>query len=141
MRQLFPVVLTVALAACGANVEVEFDVTVQSVDTVQTPDGPQVECDVVIIATAIGDSGEFGRFGEADFTFRSIASGATLGTESVSSAFMSTQFNSQVIESGTTLESRTLQRPAAEGFHWDFVFFYRDPGGARSSVESSARCG
>ena len=141
MKRSSLIVLTMLMSACGANVDVDFEVTVQNVDTVQAQDGPQVVCDVVVTATAVGDNGEFARFGEADFTFRSLASGATLRTESVSSAFMSTQFNSQVIESGESRQSRVLQRPAEEGFHWDIVFFYRNPAGARSSAEATARCG
>ena len=135
------IVLVVILSACSANVDLDFDVAVQNVDTVQGPDGPQVVCTVVVTATAVGNGGQFARFGEAQFTFRSLASGETLSSEAVSSAFMSTQFNSQVIESGNSLQSRALQRPASEGFHWDFVFFYRNPAGSRSSVEATARCG
>ncbi|MDG2283251.1 MAG: hypothetical protein P8L45_09030 [Longimicrobiales bacterium] len=134
-------VVTLALSACSASVEVEFDVAVQNVDTVQAQSGTQVVCDVIVTATAVGDNGGRGRFGEAEFTFRSLASGETLRTEAVSSAFMSTQFNSQVIESGTSIDSRVLQRPAAEGFHWDFTFFYRNPAGSRSSVDATAQCG
>ena len=141
MKRSSLLLLTLVLGACGATVDLDFEVTVQNVDTVQSQDGPQVVCDVVLTATAVGDNGERARFGETDFTFRSLASGQTLRTESVSSAFMSTLFNSQVIESGTSIESRVLQRPAAEGFHWDFTFYFRNPAGARSSVDATARCG
>ena len=141
MKRSLLAALSIVLAACGSEVDLQFDVTVQNVDTVQAQDGSLVVCDVVLTATAVGDSGETARFGEAVFTFRSLGTGQTLRTESVSSAFMSTQFNSQVIEAGTSIDSRVLQRPAEEGFHWDFTFFYRNPAGSRSSVEATARCG
>jgi len=141
MKRSVLTALVFVFAACGTGVEVDFGVAVVNVDTVQAQDGIQVVCDVVITATAVGDNGVLGRFGEADFTFRSVATGQTLRTESVSSAFVSTQFDSQVIEAGTSLQSRVLQRPAGEAFHWDFEFFYRNPAGARSSVETTSRCG
>ena len=141
MKWPIPLALTLALSACSASVEIQFDAAVQNVDTVQVVDGLRVVCDVVVTATAVGENGQRGRFGEAEFTFRSLATGETLNSESVCSAFMSTQFNSQVIESGTSIDSRVLQRPAAEGFHWDFTFFYRDPAGSRSSVDATAQCG
>lgn len=141
MKQLLPFAIISLLAACGGSVDVVFDVTVLNVDTIQVQDGLQVVCDVVMTATAVGDDGEIGRFGEADFTFRSLASGQTLRTESVSSAFVTSQFNAQFVEVGSSIESRVLQRPAEEGFYWDFVFFYRTRAGARSSVDATARCG
>ena len=90
---------------------------------------------------AVGDDGQFGRFGEADFTFRSLASGEVLGSESVSSAVMSTEFRSQVVESGSSINSQPIQRLAEEGFYWDFIFYYRNPAGSRSFSETSVRCG
>ena len=141
MKRLLPFAFMPLFAACGGVIDVDFDVAVLNVDTIQAQDGLLVVCDVVVTATAVGDNGEIGRFGEADFTLRSLASGQTLRTESVSSAFVTSQFNAQFVEAGSSIESRVLQRPAEEGFHWDFVFFYRTRAGARSSVDATARCG
>ncbi|HCW77712.1 MAG TPA: hypothetical protein DG084_01235 [Gemmatimonadetes bacterium] len=129
------------LAGCSGTVEVDFQVTVQSVDTIVAQASTQVICDVVVTATAVGDDGQFGRFGEADFTFRSLASGEVLGSESVSSAVMSTEFRSQVVESGSTINSQPIQRLAEEGFYWDFIFYYRNPAGSRSFSETTVSCG
>ena len=66
------------LTGCSGSVEVDFQVTVQSVDTIVAEASTQVICDVVVTATAVGDDGQFGRFGEADLTFRSLANGEVL---------------------------------------------------------------
>ena len=141
MKRTLLFALIPVLAACGGSVDVDFQVDVLNVDTIQAQDASQVLCDVVVTVTAVGDNGEIGRFGEADFTFTSLATGETLRNESVSSAFVSTQFDAQFVEAGSSIQSRVLQRPAEEGFQWDFIFFYRDRAGARSSAEATARCG
>ena len=50
------------LAGCSGSVEVDFQVTVQSVDKLVEQASSQVICYVVVKAIAVGDDGQFGRF-------------------------------------------------------------------------------
>lgn len=143
VRTLSLLALLPLLAGCslfGNDFTMDFVVEVESVQEIQDASGTQIVCSVVISATAVGNDGDMGTFGESVWTFSSIATGAELSREGRSSAFIGQIFRTMGVEAGATETTSPVERTVGEPFEWHFEFNYRDPGRARQTTEAMVRC-
>lgn len=143
VRTLLLLSLLPVLTGCGLfgnDFILDFTVDVQSVESIQDAAGSRVVCTVTISATAVGTSGQSGTWGESVWVLSSLSTGAELGREARSAAFMGQIFRTTTIEAGATESTSAVERTQDEPFEWHFTFNYRDPDRARQTTEAVATC-
>lgn len=121
--------------------EIDFEAELVSAETVTDDLGTRVVCRMRLTATAIGEDGEEGVFGEAGFAYRSVANDAYLGGERRSAAFMASRFGSESLASGAAASTNVFERAWPEAFNWEMAINFRRPGGTRGTEEITLRCG
>ncbi len=137
---LAPLVLGGCIGIFANDFEIDYEAELISAETVTDSLGTRMVCQMRLTATAVGEDGEEGVIGEADFAFRSIADDSYLGGERRSAAFMSARFGSDIIVSGSSASTNTFQRAWPVPFEWQMALNYRRPGGTRGTEEITLRC-
>jgi len=143
MRTLALLLCGTVLSGCslfGSDFEIDFEVEVLDVRTVQEPGGAVVVCEVVVTATATGQDGELGTFGESDWILRRRTDGSVYLGETRSAAAMAFFFGADKIGAGESIRSAIIENRADTEFDWEFVFFYRKPGGSRGDQALTITC-
>lgn len=144
MTKQISALTALGLAGCigifANDFEIDFEAELLSVETLSDSSGAHVVCRMRLTATASGEDGERGIFGEADFAFRRLGDDAYLGGEHTSAAFMGSLFGSEEIDAGETLSTNAFERAWPEPFEWQMEVNYRRPGGTRGTEELSLRC-
>ena len=137
---LAPLVLGGCIGIFANDFEIDYEAELISAETVTDSLGTRTVCQMRLTATAVGEDGEEGVIGEADFAYRSIADDSYLGGERRSAAFMAARFGSDIIVSGSSASTNMFQRVWPVPFEWQMALNFRRPGGTRGTEEITLRC-
>lgn len=137
---LAPILLGGCIGIFANDFEIDYEAELVGSETVTDDLGTRVVCQMRLTATAAGEDGEEGVFGEADFAYRAISDGSYLGGERRSAAFMAARFGSDILVSGASASTNVFERAWPVPFEWQMALNYRRPGGTRGTEEITLRC-